>query len=79
MPKGEFVGRDCSLHSLHRTCLQFAHDLFLSLMSNFKMPKGEFVCQFAQAPWISLHKHNLNFRDRQFTSGVSISGFLYGK
>jgi hypothetical protein len=57
-------------------------------MSNFKMPKGEFVGQFAQAPWISLHRHNLNFGDRQFRdsgsfyfriSGVSISGFLHGK
>jgi hypothetical protein len=56
---------------------QFAQDLFLSLMSNFKMPKGEFVGQFAQAPWISLHRHSLNFGDRQFlvTPGVSISGF----
>jgi hypothetical protein len=54
---------------------QFAQDLFLSLMSNFKMPKGEFVGQFAQAPWISFHRHNLNFRDCQFTLGVSISGF----
>jgi hypothetical protein len=36
---------------------QFAQDLVLSLMSNFKMPKGEFVGQFAQAPWISLHRH----------------------
>jgi hypothetical protein len=36
---------------------QFAQDLVLSLMSNFKMPKGEFVGQFAQAPWIILHRH----------------------
>jgi hypothetical protein len=54
---------------------QFAHDLFFSLMSNFKMPKGEFVGQFSQTPWISLHRHNLNFIDHQFTLGVSILGF----
>jgi hypothetical protein len=51
-------------------------------MSNFKMPKGEFVGQFAQAPWISLHRHNLIFGYRHsesFYPGVSISGFLHGK
>jgi hypothetical protein len=57
----------------------------LSLMSNFKMPKGEFVGQFAQTPWISFHKKSLNFGDRHSGSfyfgilGVSISGFLHGK
>jgi hypothetical protein len=55
---------------------QFAQDLFLSLMSNFKMPKGEFVGQFAQAPWISLHRHSLNFGDRQFQRS-SLREFLF--
>jgi hypothetical protein len=37
---------------------QFAHDLVFSLMSNFKMPKGEFVGQFSQASWINFHRHS---------------------
>jgi hypothetical protein len=55
---------------------QFAQDLFLSLVSKFKMPKGEFFGQFAQAPWINLHKNNLNFRDRQFRRS-SLWEFLF--
>jgi hypothetical protein len=47
---------------------RFAQDLVLSLMSNFKMPKGEFVGKFAQALWISLHRHSLNFGDRHSES-----------
>jgi len=31
--------------------LQFALDMVLSLMSNFKSPKGEFVGHIAQARW----------------------------
>jgi hypothetical protein len=44
------IGRACSLHKavyIVGKFAQFAQGLVLSLMSNFKMPKGEFVGQFA--------------------------------